>query len=169
MESLREKLDKMIQAIAFDDLAVIENYYEDVKDYLDQDYIQVTGRSFLFAIVDLNKYSVLDFFFKKGFSAQIYDENHSNLLVWAFSTGSYFHEQQALREEFGEGLYPTDFTQDLEDNYKLIKLLLDYGVNPLEKDSIFHKNAIELAYDYRSENLIKSYILKNSNLRQNEY
>ena len=113
----------------------------------------------LLGSINNNLSKLLEFYIKVGINVKLSDETGCNLLHIAVSTGDWWYEQQVLREEFGEGSYPDDFTEDLEDNYKIIQLLLDAGVKVNERDKL-NKLPINYTSSQKVYDLLKSYLDK---------
>ncbi|MBT9544045.1 MAG: hypothetical protein IV090_01515 [Candidatus Sericytochromatia bacterium] len=157
LEKLYHQLREYVQN---DQKDLAEKIWFQIKSFLDKDPLGTKNKnSLLLGPVSINEYKLVKFFLQKKISPVIYDEDKDNLLHIAVSSADWWYEQQTLREEIGEDSYPTDFTQLLEDNYKIIQLLLEAGVKVNERNKQ-NKLPIDYTSSQKVYDLLKSYLDK---------
>lgn len=156
-----EKLHKQLwHAFNDDQVDVIESIWSQIECLLKCKYHGIEFNKYILsAAVSGNEYKPVKFCLQKKISPVIYDEDQDNLLHIAVSSADWWYEQQTLREEIGEDSYPTDFTQLLEDNYKIIQLLLEAGVKVNERNKQ-NKLPIDYTSSQKVYDLLKSYLDK---------
>jgi ankyrin repeat protein len=157
LEKLYHQLREYVQ---YDQIDLAENIWLKMQYFPEIDFFGTENKnSLLLGPVSMNEYKLVKFFLQKNVKKNLDKESGDNLLHVAVYSADWWYEQQTLREEIGEDSYPTDFTQLLEDNYKIIQLLLEAGVKVNERNKQ-NKLPIDYTSSQKVYDLLKSYLDK---------